>query len=160
MNTPRTILLSVRPKWAELILAGRKTLEYRRRLPAGCYQHIHWAWLYETKPVGRIVARMTVRAWAGDVFDEQAGCLSRAEYDAYFRGAEFAYGIRIEWVDRLATPIALEDIGLSRAPQSWRYLPQEAGSRLILGAVFKGKGDLRYKLCRHCLGELPLEATE
>ena len=64
-------------------------------------------------------------------------------------------------MERLATPIALADIGLSRAPQSWRYLPQQAVTRMIMRAVFTFTEDnALWKLCPHCYGAVPVEVAK
>ena len=119
------ILLSVRPKWMEMILDGRKTLEYRRTMPRPHYD-VTEAWFYETAPVCMVVAHAYVSVWCGDVFDEHKGCLARDEYDSYFKGAECAYGLHIVRLDKFEPPYRLECLGLKRPPQSWMYMPEVA----------------------------------
>lgn len=125
----RDLLLSIRPRWAQLIFDGVKTLEYRRGLPQPYYD-IHRIWIYATKPVGLVLGTAEVSVWAGDVYDLSGhnGCLTREQYERYFRGAKVAYGMIIKSVDRFERPLRLEEICVRRAPQSWMYVPGDVFS--------------------------------
>lgn len=123
------ILVSIRPKWADLILTGEKTLEYRRNMSLKALLLARRMWIYASKPVGKVIGCASIRIWEGTcVFDMQGnnGCLSRAEYDGYFKGAERHYGIVIKDFAVLARPILLAEIGIAHAPQSWMYMPESA----------------------------------
>lgn len=43
------IILSIKPKWAELIYSGKKTIEWRKSFPKR--ENIECVYLYETAPV-------------------------------------------------------------------------------------------------------------
>lgn len=98
-----------------MILNGTKTLEYRRTMPRD-YFNVTRMWIYETAPVKMVVARAEVSVWNGSVFDENRGGISRDEFDAYFKGAKYAFGIHIK------RPLKLDRFGISRPPQSWMYV--------------------------------------
>ncbi|MDE0040937.1 MAG: ASCH domain-containing protein, partial [Candidatus Poribacteria bacterium] len=51
-------LISIRPNFAEAILAGKKTVEIRRRIPA--LQVGTRLWIYATRPLGAIIGTAIV----------------------------------------------------------------------------------------------------
>lgn len=117
------ILVSIHPKYAEAILDGKKSVEYRRTMPDIVARwNIRRMWIYETAPTKKIVgvADMCIR-W-GNVFDEQRGMLTLDEYLAYM-GDMDGYAIHIVSVTRFNEPLSLAAIGLKRPPQSWMYMP-------------------------------------
>lgn len=121
------ILVSIRPKYAALIVAGQKTLEYRRKMPSE-YQQVSRMWIYATKPVGKVVAVASVQVVRGrDLMDfgGRSGYLTRKEYNTYFRGELYHYAILIGDLVRFDPPLGLEGLGVRRAPQSWMYLQGE-----------------------------------
>ncbi len=99
-------LISIKPKYAEAILAGRKTVELRRRIPAlapGTRLLI-----YSTLPVGAVVGAVTLESVArgtpGEIWDEyapQAG-VDRDDYNAYFSGTNEAVGLILSSAQRVA----------------------------------------------------------
>lgn len=126
---PRAILLSLRPRFAEAILDGSKTVELRRtRLLAPPGTPLV---LYASSPVMSVVGIATLAAvetaspeliWRRH--RRRVG-LDRAEYDAYFDGAGAATALSIESPRRLDTPHELSALRAEtgfRPPQSYRYL--------------------------------------
>lgn len=110
-------LISIKPKYAEAILAGRKTVELRRRIPAlvpGTRLFI-----YSTLPVGAVVGAVTLEGGArgtpGEIWDEyapQAG-VERDDYNAYFRGTDEAVGLILTCVQRVA-PVTIQALRMLR----------------------------------------------
>lgn len=120
-GTCHEILVSIRPRYVDMILNRTKTLEYRRTMPKD-YFNVTRMWIYETAPVKMVVACAGVSVWSGSVFDENRGGISRDEYDAYFMGAKYAFGIHIVELDVFKRPLKLDSFGISRPPQSWMYV--------------------------------------
>lgn len=137
------IVLSIRPRHLGNILAGTKTIELRRKVPA---RPVEQAWLYETRPRSEIVAIAGVTPVGGGFsgYDDQGlhpgypparfwhnwghQCgVTADEFFEYFKGAPLAYGFRIDWVTE-ERPMPITELGLKRAPQSWCYAP-ELGDR-------------------------------
>lgn len=127
-------LMSIRPKYAALIAAGRKEVEYRRRVPS----HPEWQdyLLYVTSPrrvllggfrTADVVYGSPDSIWADT--SRHAG-IDRADFDAYFEGSTRAYAMYICDLWQYADPPGLVDLrrlfpGFT-APQSWRALkPRE-----------------------------------
>ena len=120
-------LLSIKPHFAERILAGEKRFEFRRTTFRT--REVKTVLIYATLPVGRIVGQFRVdeilvgtpssiwrqtRASAGIV---------KAEYDNYFADRSLGYAIRIGEPLKYKRPKELADVLASgRAPQSFCYL--------------------------------------
>ena len=134
----RALLLSVRPQFASSILGGTKTAEIRRQRPA-----VHPGTLviiYATKPVGAIVgtARISGISYGNpaDMWEQHKGRtgITRTEFDAYLSGAETAYVLMLQNVQRLEPLLTLEQIRAAttfQPPQSYRYLNQHTLHNLV-----------------------------
>ncbi|MEU4362223.1 ASCH domain-containing protein [Promicromonospora sp. NPDC023987] len=126
------MLLSIRPRYAEAILRGTKTVELRRtriNVPAGAILVI-----YSSSPtravLGTAVLDGIVEDAPGALWPEVrsvAGILRR-EYNEYFRGARTAFALHLRDVVQLSVPVPLHDLrtrtGLE-PPQSFRYVTAE-----------------------------------
>lgn len=122
------LLLSIRPRHAEAILAGTKTVEVRRRrvvAPPGTRLI-----LYATTPIKAVVATATLASttiarvddgWAA--FSDRIG-LERHELEAYAEGVDAAFLLLVD-VRRLPVPLTLEELRADlpfRPPQSYRWV--------------------------------------
>ncbi len=128
--TDRTILLSVRPKYAHLILDGSKTVELRRVCPnIGPGDFIM---MYESSPARRVRALLHVEEIIHDAPTQlwprvrrDAG-VTRTDFDRYFAGAATAVGIRLHVADNLSPPLHLAELQRVapgfRPPQSYQYV--------------------------------------
>ena len=54
----RKILLSIKPRYVEQILAGRKQVEYRKRIPQE--DGVRQVLIYASHPLKKVVAEFTV----------------------------------------------------------------------------------------------------
>lgn len=124
--TGRVALLSIRPHYAEEILAGRKRVEFRRRaLPHDVTQVV----IYATAPVARVVGLFQVEAVESTTPVEawrhyhRVGCIEQEAFRTYYEGADTAHVIRIRGVEAAGTPFLLSEVDASlRPPQSFMYL--------------------------------------
>jgi predicted transcriptional regulator len=134
----RALLLSVRPRFAQSILAGTKTAEIRRQRPA-----VHPGTLviiYATRPVGAIVGTARIADVSQGTPDEmwelhhaRAG-VTRPEFDDYLSGAEIAYILLLSMIQQLEPLLTLEQIRAETAfqpPQSYRYVNQNMLHSLV-----------------------------
>ncbi len=124
------IIISIRPEHVRNIMAGRKTVELRRRFPeslaAGGLMLIY-ASSPEQALVGaaRIenVRRMTPAGlWRS--FREQV-CVPREYFNAYFAGADEGFGVVLGWAVRFEVPIPVSELKERFSfspPQSYRYV--------------------------------------
>jgi predicted transcriptional regulator len=127
----KILLISIRPQWVCKILAGRKTIELRRR-PPRLSQPVP-ALIYETSPVCRLRATCLmgpVSSHPPDTLWGQVGhrsCVSMQEYDAYFAGQKQAHGIEISCVREMPSRLTLEWLRRQAdfvPPQSWAWAPE------------------------------------
>lgn len=127
----RALFISVKPRYADAILDGRKTVELRRtrpNLPDGSL-----IILYSSTPMRAVVgwAQLTgvregtpVEIWDGY---GDAAAITEVDYDAYFDGTDQAFAIELDDVVAAEQPIPLStirELGI-QPPQSWRYVPAE-----------------------------------
>lgn len=123
-----TAVFALKPKWAELILSGEKTVGIRR---SRMNRMIDRMLIYRTG-TGMIVGETRVKgmhAASPDTIWKEYGAASRIPkpvFDEYAKGADLLYAYRLEAPVRYNKPRTLSEIGLKRAPQSWCYLPESS----------------------------------
>ncbi len=129
--TGSAILLSVKPKFASLIVNGCKMVELRRTVPA---QTVGTIAIYSSSPVQAIVALADVKEtietspsklWA--IAKDNGGGLTRAELIDYFDSKKTGFAIILQNVRVYGKPVQpVKVFKPFSAPQSFRYLtPKE-----------------------------------
>lgn len=122
------IILSIKPKWAELIYSGKKTIEWRKSFPKR--GNIECVYLYETAPVKKITGFFTLAEikiyMLSDAFKQmkeiiEMGCVSVDDLQKYKGNRDCIYGWNIDKVTRFSEPWDLQYVNLKRPPQSWCY---------------------------------------
>jgi predicted transcriptional regulator len=136
----RAILLSVRPRFAQSILAGTKTAEVRRKRPD--IKPGTPVIIYATKPVGAVVGTANVERIYGGSPDllwqehhEQME-ISKREFDEYLHETCTAYVLMLSNARLLTQPLTLDDMRESadfQPPQSYRYVDRSALGSLVNG---------------------------
>src|SRR4030043_706637 len=125
------VLLSIKPKYAELIKSGLKKYEFRRKIfkkTGGCKVYI-----YATSPVKKITGVFDAstiyqgspyRIW--DMFGPYSG-ISEEEFFRYFKDCGIAYAIEIRQLVIFEEPRDPSDYFFEfNPPQSYRYFnPQQ-----------------------------------
>lgn len=123
----RAVLLSIKPKYADLILAGSKRVEFRRSWAA---QEVSVIFLYSSSPVQKIVGAVEVTEVVSasptalwKTCAERGGGLTREELRAYFVGKPQGFAVLLGKVTRPTDHVEpSEVIGNFVPPQSFRYL--------------------------------------
>ncbi|GBU21055.1 hypothetical protein R80B4_00944 [Fibrobacteres bacterium R8-0-B4] len=133
----KSLLLSIRPKYWEMILSGEKTVELRKTAPS---ESIWRALFYVTgKGGGAVVGKASVRTVQSYLLDKpyEPDCviefslrcgLSREEFDAYYAGSRRVVLIYLRYPVAFGSPKRLEEYGLVRPPQSWCYVEEEGAT--------------------------------
>lgn len=134
----RALLLSLRPRFAELLLTGAKTVELRRVRPNVSSGAV--ALIYASAPTCALLGvAAVVEVHVADrerIWRRHGGHtgITRAEYDAYFEGTTDAVAIALAAVRRLPRPVLLPELRRGhewfRPPQSFRYLSAEQTASL------------------------------
>lgn len=138
-TTPaRPFVLSIRPTYIERILAGRKTIELRRRFPAVTKPGTV-VLLYATSPTQAIVASailVEVVVTSLNTLWREYGveaAITRDEFNAYFEKSEQGCALRLTSIHGFQTPIHLTELAREfefSPPQSYCYW-KEPLSRLV-----------------------------
>ena len=132
-SASNVILLSIKPKYADAIMSGQKTVEFRRWQFTPHAEHVV---IYTTRPVQKIVGYFriagTERAsktvlWAK--YGEK-GAISRKNLFSYLENVPSALAIRIGPCWMLREAISLRGIATC-PPQSFTYLTTVAWKRVL-----------------------------
>jgi predicted transcriptional regulator len=124
---PTRVLLSVKPRFAEAILAGEKTFEFRRAVFRR--QGISTVVLYASSPTCKVVGEFTIDEVLSLALDalwestQDGGAIDRQYFDQYFEGRSAGYALKVKRARRYRLPLCLrKDFGIRHPPQSFRYL--------------------------------------
>ena len=127
------LLLSLKPRYANLVFDGLKKVELRRRSPKNLEGRD--VFVYVTNPdrilrggfkVGNVWIGSPEEIW--EIVSESAG-LDKLDFDAYYAGRDVAYAFEIVEPLEYKNPLTLD--ALKRmfrdfvVPQSWRYVKPE-----------------------------------
>ena len=138
LDPARALVLSLKPRFADAILAGTKTVEVRRVMPRITVPTL--ALLYasgnERALVGTCVVRSVARYPADELWRRHGAntALSRPEFDAYLVGRDCGVALMLEHPESLAAPIPLNTLRQAhgfRPPQSLAYVSYAQRKRLL-----------------------------
>ena len=120
-----TILLSIKPEYANRILEGTKKFEFRKHLAQGAITRIL---IYSSSPEKRIIGEVEVvgtltmkKTPLWESTKTSAG-ISRKKFREYFSGCSLAHAYQLGKATKYDTPKNLADYGIAQAPQSFIYL--------------------------------------
>lgn len=139
----RDVLVSVRPEFVFKILSGAKTVELRRKFPETAATGA-LALLYSSSPVQAIVGyariREVLRLRVPAIWKEHgaAACVTKKEFDQYFRGLKFGFAIFLEEIRLLQPQVGAAHLKQKFGivpPQSYRYVHKDCISLLSDGRV-------------------------
>ena len=129
----RQAIISLKPRYADLILTGKKSVELRSRIVR--LKPGTTIWIYSTRPVGRIVGFAEVKSvvhgeptliWRR--FKKKI-CIDEAEFNSYTEDRERVSAVTLTRVQELAEAPTLDGIreltGTFHPPQFYAYLTSE-----------------------------------
>lgn len=120
-----TILLPIKPEYANRIIEQKKLYEYRKNI---CKRKIDKIVIYSTSPVKRVVAEVEVKSVLSNTPNKlwketkQYSGISKAKYMKYFKNKKVAFAYELGKIIIYKQPKMLEDIGINYYPQSYVYL--------------------------------------
>lgn len=116
----KDIIMSVKPKWFDLIASGQKIVEVRTTRPShGC--NALWFYVSGTGSIlGKATSFLIFRFNTSEEYVAKKACLSIEQLKDYAKGRAYLCG----WVITNFQPVSLSlsDFGLKRPPMSWRYV--------------------------------------
>lgn len=124
-----TVLLSIKPEFADKIFDGTKKYEYRKSIFKRT--DIRKIIVYASSPVKKVIGEFTIEDILIDevdaIWEETAvfSGISKRFYLAYFRNKNKAYAIKIGCVIRYEKARQLSDYNINTAPQSFIYLKEK-----------------------------------
>ncbi len=120
------VLLSIKPKYAELILSGEKKYEFRRSIFRN--PTVKKVVIYASSPISKIIGEFEIdEILSFDVSElwlhtmEHAG-IDKEYYDKYFSGKDVGHAIKVKSVKRYSRHKELNEVDVNRAPQSFAYI--------------------------------------
>lgn len=143
-ETPIGAMLSIRPKWCELIAEGRKTRELRKSRPTPARLRLPFTvYVYCTQPVGKVIGSFICTGFdtlslsnkSTFYYDDSNNtlsydlapeilspyCLTVQEMEVYLKG-RIGYGWHISEFNLYSIPKELGAFDMKRPPQSWCYV--------------------------------------
>ncbi len=120
-----TALLSIKPQFVEKILDGTKKVEYRKKVFKKDVRRII---IYSSSPEQKVVAYFDIKniieAEPEQLWEmtEHCGGVQKDFFDKYYQGCESAFGIEIEKLRKLESPMPLRELGVNKPPQSFVYI--------------------------------------
>lgn len=120
------VLLSIKPKYAELILSGEKKYEFRRAIFRN--PDVNKVVIYASSPISKVIGEFIIDdiltcnltdLWLHTM--EHAG-IDKEYYDSYFSGKDRGHAIKVKSVKRYSRHKELNEFNVKRAPQSFAYL--------------------------------------
>lgn len=124
-----SVMLSIKPFFAEQIFDGTKRFEFRRKLFAN--RDVKKIVVYVTEPIGKVIGEFEIeeiielkkeRLW--EQTKEFSG-IEKEFFDSYFSGQETGFAIKVGKTNRYKTPLDLKDhFNVNHPPQSFRYITQ------------------------------------
>ncbi len=139
LDQDRMIVLSLKPRFAEGILAGDKTVELRRTEPKIVVPT--QALLYATTPARALLGTCVITnvrsadlAVLWNEYGSRTGLLHH-EFQRYFEGVEVGTALTLTQSRPFSRKIPLQDLRATpssfRPPQSFAYVDSKTGNRLM-----------------------------
>ncbi len=139
LDRDRMMILSLRPRFADAILSGVKTVELRRTEPKIRVPTL--ALIYASTPVrallGTCVVTSVESGHLGALWQVHGtgSSLDHGEFLSYFEGVEAGTALRLASPRRFSRPVPLVELRARskefHPPQSFSYVDTETGNRLL-----------------------------
>ena len=119
------MFLSINPQYVKSILEGKKVYEYRK---FRCRDDVDKIVIYATAPQKQVVAEAEI----GSILEDdpisvwrktkELSGISYSFFREYYKDKEKAFAYELKNLIIYDNPLTLADIGVSHAPQSFRYI--------------------------------------
>lgn len=122
----KTVLLSIKPEFAEKIFDGSKKFEFRKAIFKDT--EVQKVVVYASSPVQKVIGEFSIADILNDdvetIWNETArySGITHDFYLSYFSNRDKAYAIKIGKTKRYRQARNLSDYNLNFAPQSFAYI--------------------------------------
>lgn len=124
-----TVLLSIKPEYADKIFDGTKKFEYRRTIFKR--EDVKKILVYASSPIQKIIGEFEIASLLKDYTEylwqetsEHSG-ITKQFYDEYFKDKMYANAIEVGEVTKYDDPKTLADFNIKTAPQSFVYIEEK-----------------------------------
>ena len=120
-----TILLAIKPEYAEKIFSGTKKYEFRKRL---ANKPVNKIIIYVTEPLMQIIGEVnvlkTISGSPTSIWEttKKSSGICRMKYRDYFKGCKIAHVYCLGTIKRYNRPKRLTELNIIQPPQSFIYL--------------------------------------
>jgi predicted transcriptional regulator len=152
----KTVLYSVKPEYADLILDGSKTVELRKRAPS--LKPKDCVLIYASSPRKMLVGLIEIV----DIISEQIetlwdnvsdrACIDLDDFQDYYRGKTIGIGIGLGRVVRFRNPVSLDDLreqwpGFT-PPQDYRYVTLDLKDSRVFERRYETVQPVAFDVCK------------
>ena len=120
------VLLSIKPKYADLIFLGKKHYEFRKVIFR--VRSIEKVVVYASNPISKVIGEFKIEdiisSEISDLWEqtmEYAG-VDKDFYDEYFSGRDIGHAIKVKNPKKYEKHKELQDFNIKQAPQSFVYI--------------------------------------
>lgn len=120
------VLLSIKPKYAEMILSGQKKYEFRRSIFKN--PNVKKVVIYASSPISKVIGEFEVDDILSFDIDElwlqtmeHAG-IDKDFFHSYFSGKDIGHAIKVKNTKRYKKHKELKEFNVKYAPQSFAYV--------------------------------------
>lgn len=119
--------MSIKPEYVQGIMSGRKTYEFRKK---ACKRTVDRIYIYSTVPVKKIVGEAEIESIIVDTPEElwkithKGAGIKKEFYDRYYENRGEAVAYKLINVKKYKKPMALSEMGIKTAPQSYQYIEE------------------------------------
>lgn len=120
-----TMLLSIKPIYAKVILEGKKQYEFRKSKPKeGIDRIVFYASSPQKQIVGEAAIDEILEGTPQEIWEiaKTAAGITKEFFFSYYSGKKRAVAFKLKDVIIYHPPKTLEDYGINHAPQSFIYL--------------------------------------
>lgn len=120
-----TMLLSIKPQYAKVILEGKKRFEFRKSRPKnGVDKIIFYASSPQQEVVGEADIEEILEGTPSEIWKiaKSAAGITKKFFFSYYEGKDKAIAYKLTNIKVYDEPKALSDYGIKQAPQSYVYI--------------------------------------
>ncbi len=123
-----SVLLSIKPKYADLIFSGEKQYEFRRAIFKT--RPVTKIVVYASSPISKIIGEFEIdkvlTLEIADLWSQtmKFSGINKDFYDSYFIGKDIGHAIKVKKPKKYKVHKELKDFNIKKAPQSFTYLKQ------------------------------------
>lgn len=134
MDILTSVILSIKPVYAQAIISGKKSVEFRKKI---FKRPIDKVFIYSSSPEKKIVGFFTISEIVEDKPEnlwEQfnlIGGISKEDFFEYYKNSEIGYSIKIKSIEKFKRGLNPADFFENFcAPQSYAYLEEKTAANI------------------------------